>query len=339
MKRIAGLCLLVVVAGCSRADNRVVVACAQDREFAEGLFASFTEESKVGVAAKYDTEANKSVGLAAELAAEKARPRVDVHWNNEILGTIRLARQGVYAPFSAPAADPYPAWTKAKDGTWQAFAARARVLIVNTNLVKDADRPRSLLDLTDPKWKGKVAMAKPLFGTTATQAACLFEVLGTDAATTFFRGLRANDVGIVAGNKQVAVDVAAGRFAVGMTDTDDALIEVNAGKPVAVIYPDRDGHPKHDRLGVTFIPNTLAVIHGSPHPAAAKGLVEYLLRPETEIALAEGGGFQIPLNPNVKAKLHPALVTPSQVKVMAVDFEKAADLWESTQTFLRNEFS
>jgi iron(III) transport system substrate-binding protein len=336
--RKSAIVLLVLVAGCSRTDQRVVVACAQDREFAEGLFASFTAESKVGVAAKYDTEANKSVGLAAELAAEKERPRVDVHWNNEILGTIRLARQGVYSKFSAPAADAFPAWTKAKDGTWQAFAARARVLIVNTNLVKDADRPKSLLDLTDPKWKGRVAMAKPLYGTTATQAACLFEVLGTDAATAFFRGLKANGVGIVAGNKQVAVEVAAGRFAVGLTDTDDALIEVNAGKPVAVVYPDRDGHPKHDRLGVTYIPNTLAVVKGSPNPAAASVLVDYLLRPETETALAEGGGFQIPLNPNVKAKLHPALVTPSQVKIMAVDFEKAADLWEETQRFLRNEF-
>lgn len=331
--------LLLTAAGCSRTDNRVVVACAQDREFAEGLFASFTDESKVGIAAKYDTEANKSVGLAAELAAEKARPRVDVHWNNEILGTIRLARQGVYAKFSAPAADAFPAWTKAKDGTWQAFAARARVLIVNTNLVKETDRPKSLLDLTDPKWKGKVAMAKPLYGTTATQAACLFDVLGPDGAKDFFRGLKANGVNIVAGNKQVAVEVAAGRFAVGLTDTDDALIEVNAGKPVAVVYPDRDGHPKHPRLGVTFIPNTLALVAGGPHPAAATVLYEYLLRPETETILAEGGGFQIPLNPNVKAKLHPALVTPSQVKAMALDFERAADVWEETQTFLRNEFS
>ena len=47
-------------------------------------------------------------------------------------------------------------------------------------------------------------MAKPQFGTTATQAACLFEVLGTDAAKAFYRGLKANDIQIAAGNKIAA---------------------------------------------------------------------------------------------------------------------------------------
>jgi iron(III) transport system substrate-binding protein len=291
------------------------------------------------VAPKYDTEATKSVSLAAELAMEAQRPRCDVHWNNEILGTIRMARKGVYEPYTSPNADPFPTWTKAKDGTWQAFAGRARVLIVNTDLVPEADRPKSLLDLTGPKWKGQVAIAKPQFGTTATQAACLFEVLGPDAAKAFYRGLKANGVQVVAGNKQAATGVSEGKFAVGLTDTDDALIELNAGKPVAVVFPDRDGHPDHPRLGVLYIPNTVAVVKGGPNPAGARKLVDYLLRAETEAKLATGGGFQIPLNPEVKADLHAALLTPSQVKAMAVDFERAADLWDEAQTFLRDEFA
>ena len=325
--------------GCQRADEKVVVYCAQDQEFAEGVFADFTADAKLAVSPKFDTEANKSVSLAAELEAETARPRADVHWNNEILATIRLARKGVYEPYSSPNAAPFPAWTKAKDGTWQAFAGRARVLIVNTDLVPEADRPKSLLDLTDPKWKGKVAIAKPQFGTTATQAACLFEVLGADAAKAFYRGLKANDVQVVAGNKQTATGVSEGKFAVGLTDTDDALIELNAKKPVAVILPDKDGHPAHPRLGVLYIPNTVAVVKGGPNAAGARKLVDYLLRPETEAKLATGGGFQIPLNPEVKADLPPALLTPSQVKAMAVDFDKAADVWDDAQAFLRDEFA
>ncbi|MFO0935372.1 MAG: extracellular solute-binding protein [Gemmataceae bacterium] len=326
-----------MLSGCSRGDQRVVVACAQDREFAEGVFAEFEKAHKLSIAAKYDTEANKSVGLAAELVAEVSRPRVDVHWNNEILATIRLARKGVYAKYTSPNAKPFPDWTHAPDGTWQAFAARARVLIVNTKIVPEADRPHSIFDLTNPKWKGKVAIAKPLFGTTATQAACLFEVLGRDDAKAFYRGILANEVGLVAGNKQVAVDVASGRFAMGLTDTDDAITELNDGKSVAIIYPDRDGHPKHSRLGVLFIPNTLAVIEKGPNPKGAHLLIDELLKVETETTLAEGGGYQIPLNPKVHAKLHPALVKPTDVKVMDVNFEKAADLWDEVQEFLRNE--
>jgi iron(III) transport system substrate-binding protein len=334
------LVLIAVSAGCRKTESRVVVYCAQDKEFAEGVFADFTIDSKLEVAPKFDTEANKSVSLAAELEREVSRPRCDVHWNNEILGTIRLARQGVYEEYSSPNAPPFPAWTRPATNTWQAFASRARVLIVNTNLIpNEADRPKSVLDLADPKWKGKFAMAKPQFGTTATHAACLFEVLGSNGAKEFFHSLKTNGITLVPGNKQVAQSVARGDFAIGVTDTDDALIELEEKKPVAIVFPDRDGHAAHPRLGTLYIPNTLAIVKGSPNRDGARKLVDYLLRPETEARLAEGGGFQIPLNPNVKAKLPPALMAPSQVKVMAVDFEKATDLWDETQAFLREEFA
>ena len=339
-KSVRWLVLVATVAtGCRDSGKRVVVYCAQDQEFAEGVFADFTAETNLAIAPKFDTEANKSVSLAAELERETNRPRCDVHWNNEILATIRLARQGVYEPYESLNATPFPQWTKAKDHTWQAFAARARVLIVNTNLVPPADRPKSLLDLTDPKWKGKVAIAKPQFGTTATQAACLFEVLGPDAAKTYYRGLKVNDVRVVPGNKQAAQGVAKGDFAIGLTDTDDALEELNAGKPVTIVFPDAGGHSDHARLGVLYIPNTVAIVKGSPNAAGAKQLVDYLLRAKTEAKLATGGGFQIPLNPYVTAKMPTALLPPSKVKPMAVDWERAADLWDEAQAFLRDEFA
>ncbi|CAN5520582.1 extracellular solute-binding protein [soil metagenome] len=332
--------MLTLAAGCEKSNSRVVVYCAQDQEFAEGVFADFQKSSGLMLSPKFDSEANKSVSLAAELEAETARPRCDVHWNNEILSTIRLSRKGIYEQYESPLATPFPEWSKAKDQTWRAFASRARVLIVNTTLIpNEAERPKSLLDLTDPKWKGKIAMAKPLFGTTATQAACLFEVLGPDMAKAWYRGLKANDVQIVPGNKQAATDVSAGKYAIGLTDTDDALIELNAGKPVAILFPDKDGHPSYPRLGVLYIPNTVALIKGAPNAAGAKKLIDTLLSPDVEAKLAEAGGFQIPLNPNVKAKLPGSLLTPSQVKPLAVDFEKAADLWEHSQAFLREEFS
>lgn len=338
--RMIGIAACVLLIGCHKSESRVVVYCAQDCEFAEGLFNNFENDSKLAIAPKFDTEANKSVSLAAELEREAGRPRCDVHWNNEIIGTIRLARQGIYEPYESPNAEAFPDWTRPANKTWQAFAARARILIVNKKLLPNEDEwPNSLLDLADPKWKGKIAMAKPQFGTSATQAACLLEVLGPDTAKKFYRGLKVNGVTLVAGNKQVAEGVGRGDFAVGLTDTDDALIEVNEGKPAAIVFPDRNGNPAHPRMGTLYIPNTVALIKGSPNPEGARKLIDYLLRPETESRLAEGGGFQIPLNSNVKAKLPPALLTPSQVKPMAVDFEKAADLWEETQAFLRDEFA
>jgi iron(III) transport system substrate-binding protein len=331
------ICLTPLVLGCG-SKPRVVLYCAQDREFAEEILDEFTRRTGVTVAPKFDTEATKSVSLARELEQEKARPRCDVHWNNEILTTILLQRQGLLEAYASPAAEPYPATARAKDNSWHAFAQRARILVVNTNLVPEGQRPKSLLDLTAARWKGRVALAKPNHGTSATQAACLFEVLGPDAAKDYYRALRSNDVQIVSGNKQVAEGVSAGQYAVGITDTDDAIAEVEAGKPLAILFPDRD-RPADDRMGTLFIPNTVAVIHGCPDPEHARQLVDYLLSPAVETKLAEAASHQIPMNPTVNARLPKEIETPKTVKAMQVDFDKAADLWEEVQTFLRNEFA
>jgi iron(III) transport system substrate-binding protein len=316
----------------------VIVYSAQDQPFAEAIFADFTKKTGLEVAAKYDTEATKSVSLASELSLDAKRPRCDVHWNNEILTTIRLQREGIYEPYSSPSAEPYPAWAKAPDHTWTAFAARARIIIVNTKKVPEAERPKSLFDLADPKWKGQVAMAKPLFGTTGTQAAALFEVLGSDAASDYYRKLKANDVRIVAGNKHVAEGVGRGDFALGVTDTDDAFEEFEAGHDVAIVFPDRDSSAANARFGTLFIPNTVAVVKRCPNPDGARKLVDYLLSAEVEKRLAESASHQLPLNPQVKAKLPPGMLTPAEVKPMAVDWDKAADRWPESQKLMVDLF-
>jgi iron(III) transport system substrate-binding protein len=329
---------LLGVVGCQGSQPRVVLYCAQDREFAEDLLADFTRQSSLPVTPKFDTEADKSVSLYYEIVQEKARPRCDVFWNNEILSTIRLEKQGLLESYDSPSAKTYPASCKAADNTWHAFATRARVLIVNTELVPQAERPRSLLELAEPRWKGLVAMARPQFGTSATQAACLFQVLGEDKARSFYQGLKKSGVQIAPGNKQAAEWVGQGhtpagyRCSVGITDTDDAMAEVKAGRPVTLIFPDQDG------IGTLFIPNTLAILKGSPNPEGARRLVDYLLSAEVEERLAKSESHQIPLNPLVKVSMPPPMRTPQSAKPMDVDYEKAAALWDSVQKFLAEEF-
>src|ERR1043166_725227 len=129
---VACLLPLLFALGCRNdPPTRVVVSCAHDREFADDILKDFEKQSGLKVNVIYDTEANKSVGLYDRLIREAAQPRCDVHWNNEILATIRLQQKGILEPYAGPASEPFPAAFKAADHTWTAFAARARVLIVN----------------------------------------------------------------------------------------------------------------------------------------------------------------------------------------------------------------
>ena len=318
--------------GCSHsANNRVVVYCAHDREFAETILADFEKQSGLQVVVRYDSEANKAVGLYEELVREQKRPRCDVHWNNEILATLRLAKQGLLEPYDSMAATPFPEAFRAPDRTWTGFAARARVFLVNTQkLPNPKDWPDSLLDMTDPKWASRFALAKPFFGTTASHVACLVAALGEEEADRFFGGLKANQPTLLPGNKQVAVAVGQGQNDFCLTDTDDAMAELEAGKPVALIFPDQGGK-RDPRLRPLFIPNTVAMIKGCPNPQGARKLIDYLLGEEIEKKLAESRSRQIPLNPRVQANLPRVILRPSPEEVGAIDFNKAAELWAPTQ--------
>jgi iron(III) transport system substrate-binding protein len=326
--------LCLSLAGCWRSTgSEVVVYTALDSEFSTPILHRFTAASDVTVLPKFDVESTKTVGLAEAIIAEKDRPRCDVFWNNEILHTLRLQRMGLLDAYQPPIAKEYPAAYRDAEGYWHGFAARARVLIVNTKLVGKRDRPTSILDLADPKWRGRTAIAKPMFGTTATQAACLFAVWGDGRAEEFFRKLKRNEVQVVSGNKQVAMAVGGGRAGFGLTDTDDALAEVEKGMPVVIVYPDQ----QPGGLGTLMIPNTLAIIRGCPHPAAARQLVDYLLSPEVESMLAAGPSAQIPLNPNVPAPER--VKTPRTIRTMKVDFNAAAGKWDAAAKFLQDEFA
>src|SRR6185295_15858258 len=122
-----------------------------------------------------------------------------------------------------------PAAFKDADGIWTGFAARARVIIYNTDLAKDP--PKSIRDFVKPEWKGKLAIAKPLFGTTATHVAALFALWGDDEAKAFLRGLVDNKVAILSGNAAVRDMVSSGEYAAGLTDTDDANGAIEDRKP------------------------------------------------------------------------------------------------------------
>ena len=229
----------------------VTLYCAQDEVFAEPLLKQFTAQTGIRVRVVFDSEAVKTVGLANRLLAERAHPQCDVFWGNEELRTRQLAAQGVWRETNG----------------WSALGYRSRQVVVNTNFLPLAQAPRSLLDLTNAAWRGKVALAYPLFGTTAAQFAALRQFWGEARWETWCRALQANQPFIVDGNSVVAKFVAKGEAWIGLTDSDDLAAEQHEGAPVMAL-------PMGDET--LLIPNTVAIVRSAPHPAAAQKLVEFL---------------------------------------------------------------
>ncbi|MFC1734822.1 extracellular solute-binding protein [Candidatus Hydrogenedentota bacterium] len=322
--------MVVATMGCGDKNEAktVVVYTALDEMYSRPVLDDFEKIVGIKVQPVYDTEAAKTTGLVTRLIAEKNRPRADVFWNNEVAQTVVLKTKGVIEKYNSPSADGIPAQFKDPDAFWTGFAARARVIIYNTDLVKKP--PTSIRDFLKPKWKGKAAIAKPLFGTTATHAAALFAAWGDEEAKSFFAGLLENDVAILAGNATVRDMVARGEYAIGLTDTDDANGAVEDGLPARWLMPDQE------QEGTLVIPNTVALVKGGPNPEAGKALIDFLLSPEVETRLAGMRSIQIPLNPAVKAPENVPDLT--RLRTMKVDFNAVAARMASTAEYIREEF-
>ncbi|MBL8889898.1 MAG: extracellular solute-binding protein [Planctomycetaceae bacterium] len=329
-----GLLILLGTNSCvQQHPDQVIVFCSLDRAFSESQLQGFTEQTKIVVQPKYDTESTKTVGLANQILEQADRGVCDVFWNNEILHTLRLEREGKLVPFEFAEAENFPAEFRSATGHWYGLAARARVLIVNTKLLPDpAQYPTSIQDLVDPKWRGQACLAKPLFGTTATHFAVLHQSWGTDRLTEFVAQMRANEVGVLSGNRQVAADVAAGKYAWGWTDTDDFHVEKLDGSPVALVYPDQaDGG-----LGCLLLPNTIAIIKGGKNPQHAQAMLKHVLAGPVEEALARSPSAQFPLDRRVAARS--PLLPEDNVRWMNVDWEKTVEAWDVAGPLLQKAF-
>lgn len=289
---LAAVVLLATACELGGSPRSVVVYTSVDQVYAEPILQRFAQRSGIRVLPVFDVEAAKTTGLVNRLLAERQRPQADVWWSSEFAQTIQLAEQGVLAPYASPRRAELPADYQDEDGYWTGLAGRARVILVNTDLVPPERYPRSIFDLLDPAWPAdRVGLAYPLFGTTATQAAALYARLGPDAALDFYTRLRARGARVVDGNSVVRDLVANGQLMLGLTDSDDACGAVSNGAPVQVIFPDQEG------IGTLIVIGTVGLVTGAPHPGEGRALVDELLSPEVERDLVLSGFSQIPLRP------------------------------------------
>jgi iron(III) transport system substrate-binding protein len=320
----------VGIAG-ARPARQVVVYTALDRQFSEPLLRRFESESGIRVLPVYDTEAVKTVGLVNRLLAERARPRADVFWNNEILRSIQLKEEGLTEAYDSPSAIDIPPAMRDPDRHWTGFAARARVAMVNTRLVPDrAVWPTRWEDLADPRWKGRATFAKPLFGTTNTQAAVHWAMAGpADFAASWLATF--DNAVMLAGNAQARDAVAAGEAAWCFTDTDDAVGAILDGAPVRMIYADTIP----GQSGVLLLPNTVVLIKGGPNPAEGRALIDYLLSRPVEQELSLARGAQIPVRPGIP--LHPSLPDLPTSRVLTVDWSAAYRAIAPANAWLQSE--
>lgn len=327
--KLSFLAILFLISSCN--EQRVVnLYTALDYEYSKPIIDLFQKETGIKVNVTFDTEATKTVGLINRLLAEKDNPQCDVFWNNEILRTIHLKHKDVLESYTPTSANGIPEKFRDADGYWTGFAARMRVIVYNKDVFKDngAEVPKSVYDLTKPMWSAKAAIANPMVGTSATHSIVFRNLMGESAAGKFFDSLLANKIKILPGNSVVMKNCSDGLIDWGITDSDDVLSGIQAGKPIDFVIPDQD----KDSSGTLLIPNTVSLIKGAPNPESAKILINYLVSEKTEMLLSKCPSGQIPLHENmISGSILPPL---SKIKTIDANFEKIGKDANGNEAFL-----
>lgn len=157
---------------------------------------------------------------------------------------------------------------------WVALRATGIAIMYNTNSVKPADVPKTWKELTDPKWKGRIAISDPnRAGSSFSHLYAMWKLYGPD----YFKALAANDVMVAGDGSATRQAVATGERDIAPVSEYDAFEFKKQGKPVDVAWP---------QDGTILLPAPIALVKGCPNLDNAKALAAYMLSKEGQELIA-----------------------------------------------------
>ena len=164
---------------------------------------------------------------------------------------------------------------KDKNGAWTAVRISNMIIAYNKDKVKNP--PKSWTDLTDPKWKGKIAMPNPMLsGTAYVAVGALADKYGWE----YFDKLKANGIRVEEGNSAIQNKLLTGEYAAAMILEENILkLKETKHEPLEVVYPSD---------GIICVPSPIAIFNTTKNPDGAKALVDWWLSKEGQQAVVKG---------------------------------------------------
>jgi iron(III) transport system substrate-binding protein len=308
--------------------NTLVVYSGREKELVEPLYARFEEESGVDLEVRYA----ESPAMAAQLQEEGDRSPADVFYSQDAgaMGAV----EDLLDELPAGIADDVPTQYRDADGRWAGVTGRIRTLAYNSDEVKADMLPESVLDVTDPAWKGKVGVA-PTNASFIAFVSALRLTQGDDAARKFLEGLVANDAKIYEKNGAIVDAVAKGEVAVGLVNHYYLYekLEQEPDAPIANHF-----FAKGD-IGNLVNVSAIGILKSAEHRDAAEQLVEFMLNDGQEFIVNDAPEREYPLvvsadtASNERYKELPSL---TDIQGPDVDLSDLGDELEATVALIRD---
>jgi len=258
-------------------EGKVVVYGSVVPQAMEGLHQAF--KKKYGIDVEYWRGSSTQVSERALTEWRAGRPGFDVVEGNRGVQLI-MRDEGLFAKYVPPASEKFPAQFKEKDGLITPWRVLPISILYNTDLVKPNDMPKTLDDLLNPKWSGKISVPDPTRHTTTAQ---FFWNLRQpqfkgDKWLDYVKGLAKQNPILVESLAPVTTTIIKGEALVGITYIK--YIKQYKG-PVTYVPMDK----------YLTDPNYLSLSAKSARPNAAKLYIDFGCSPEGQKEIAEDGEF------------------------------------------------
>ncbi len=269
----------------------VVVYSGRNEELVGPLFTEFTAETGIPVEVRYGDTAE----LAAQIIEEGDASPADLYFGQDAGALGALDAAGQCAPLPAGIAETVPAMYRSAEGTWTGVTGRARVIAYDSSQLTADEVPTSVFELTDPKWKGQVAIA-PTNGSFQAFVTAMRVAAGDDATRAWLQGMVDNDAQIFEKNSLIRDAVDAGQVQLGLINHyywHQKAAEVGEDAMNAQLAYTAPGDP-----GTLVNVAGACIVTPSDNQSGAGELLAWMLSDSTQQWFVENT-FEYPLTPGV----------------------------------------
>jgi len=311
--RIGVLAAVLAAAGAVRAQDGITVYNAQHASLTQAWADGFTKETgiKVTIRKGSDTE------LANQIVQEGASSPADVFVTENSPAMVLVEKAGLFETLPKDVLEQVPAQFRPASGRWTGVAARSTVFAYDKRKLKDADLPKSMLDLADTKWKGRWA-ASPSGADFQAIVGALLVLKGEKATGDWLKAMKENS-SAYRGNSVAMKAVNAGEVEGAVIYHyyyfgDQAKTAENSGNVGLHYFRGQDP-------GAFLSTSGAGVLESSKHKKDAEAFVKWMSGKHGQAVLREGDSFEYAIgngeasNSRLEpiAKLDAPKVEPSQL--------------------------
>jgi iron(III) transport system substrate-binding protein len=282
---------------------------AQHEDLVTAMVNGFTRQTGI----KVNIRSGKDFELANQIVQEGSASPADVFITENSPAMQVVQEKGLFATVDQATIDQLPPRFVPATHDWVGVAARATVLVYNAKLLSSDELPRSIMDLSGPAWKDRVAIA-PSGADFQAIVSAVVAIKGDDAAADWLRGLKTNGR-VYNGNGAVMKAVDSGDVPAGIIYhyywyKDRAESGANSSNAELYFFPNQDP-------GGFVSVSGLGTLKSSQHPREAQMLLQYMTGLDGQKVLAESTALEYTVNPKVPA--NPRLKPLGELSIPDVD--------------------